>query len=156
MINVSLIDGHIDGAEQCVMCGRDIPEGSQVCVICGQETESKENKVYKAIVDYINNHQYPPTVRDLCKLTGITSTSVIHSKLKSLADKGYIEIDIKSARGIKVKAKTNYDRIRNMSVEEMSQFLIDVKMAGFIDGITDNTEPDFEYSKKWLESEVTE
>ena len=35
MSNVSLIDGHIDGAEQCVMCGRDIPEGSQVCVICG-------------------------------------------------------------------------------------------------------------------------
>lgn len=34
-MNVSLIDGHIDGAEQCVMCGRDIPEGSQVCVICG-------------------------------------------------------------------------------------------------------------------------
>ena len=36
MSKVSLIDGHIDGAEQCVMCGRDIPEGSQVCVICGR------------------------------------------------------------------------------------------------------------------------
>lgn len=37
MSNVSLINGHIDGAEQCVICGRDIPEGSQVCVICGTE-----------------------------------------------------------------------------------------------------------------------
>ena len=34
--NVSLIDGHIDGSDRCVICGRDIPEGSQYCVICGK------------------------------------------------------------------------------------------------------------------------
>ena len=33
---VSQIDGHIDGCDTCVICGRDIPEGSQVCVICGK------------------------------------------------------------------------------------------------------------------------
>ena len=36
MSDVSLIDGHVDGANTCVICGRDIPEGSQVCVICGK------------------------------------------------------------------------------------------------------------------------
>lgn len=41
MANVSMIDGHIDGAEQCVICGRDIPEDSQVCVICGK-TEPRD------------------------------------------------------------------------------------------------------------------
>ena len=41
MNNVSLINGHIDGANTCVVCGRDIPEGSQVCVICGK-TEPKD------------------------------------------------------------------------------------------------------------------
>ena len=41
MKSVSLIDGHIDGAETCVICGRDIPEGSQVCVICGK-TEPRD------------------------------------------------------------------------------------------------------------------
>lgn len=35
MSKVSLINGHLDGADTCVICGRDIPEGSQVCVICG-------------------------------------------------------------------------------------------------------------------------
>lgn len=34
-MKVSMINGHIDGADTCVICGRDIPEGSQVCVICG-------------------------------------------------------------------------------------------------------------------------
>ena len=39
--NVSLINGHIDGSNTCVICGRDIPEGSQVCVICGK-TEPRD------------------------------------------------------------------------------------------------------------------
>lgn len=41
MGKVSLINGHLDGAETCVICGRDIPEGSQVCVICGK-TEPRD------------------------------------------------------------------------------------------------------------------
>ena len=60
-----------------------------------------DKKVYKAIVDYIKSHQYPPTVRELCELTGIASTSTIHKRLKSLVEKGYIEFD-KCARGIRV------------------------------------------------------
>ena len=28
------INGHIEGSNQCVICGADIPEGSQVCVNC--------------------------------------------------------------------------------------------------------------------------
>lgn len=41
MSKVSLINGHIDGANTCVICGRDIPEDSQVCVICGK-TEPRD------------------------------------------------------------------------------------------------------------------
>ena len=64
-------------------------------------TENDKN-VYKAIIDYIEKYQYPPTVRDLCKLTGFTSTSTIHKRLKSLVEKGYIEFD-NCARGIRLK-----------------------------------------------------
>ena len=100
MSNVSLIDGHLDGAEQCVMCGRDIPEGSQVCVICG--------------------------------------------------------------RG-KPKKQTNYDRIRNMSVEELAKFLLDVRWDyEYSEYVTGSGErfADYHFEKalaeeiKWLESEV--
>lgn len=44
---------------------------------------------------------------------------------------------------------TNYERIRNMSVEEMSNFLMD----WYIDCISGNAPMNV---KKWLESEVTE
>jgi hypothetical protein len=35
-------NGHIDGCDTCVICGRDIPEGSQVCVICGKVGKGKQ------------------------------------------------------------------------------------------------------------------
>ena len=43
MINISLIDGHIDNAEHCVSCGAVIPEGRQVCIICGLKTNYKQS-----------------------------------------------------------------------------------------------------------------
>ena len=44
MSNVSLIDGHIDTVERCVMCGKVIPEGRQVCFSCERQTEEAEEK----------------------------------------------------------------------------------------------------------------
>jgi predicted nucleic acid-binding Zn ribbon protein len=86
MNSVSLVDGHIDGADTCVICGRDIPEGRQVCVICGK---------------------------------------------------------------VPNKVKTNYDRIRNMSIEELAEFLLAIGM-GYCSGNAPKN------IKQWLESEVTE
>ena len=43
MINISLIDGHIDNAEHRVCCGAVIPEGRQVCIICGLKTNYKQS-----------------------------------------------------------------------------------------------------------------
>lgn len=42
MANVSLINGHIDNADKCICCGKDVPEGRQVCPQC--EAEAKESK----------------------------------------------------------------------------------------------------------------
>jgi predicted nucleic acid-binding Zn ribbon protein len=39
---VSMVDGHIDGADTCVVCGKVIPEGRQVCVICGHKVGQKQ------------------------------------------------------------------------------------------------------------------
>ena len=44
MVYVSLIDGHIDKVERCVMCGKIIPEGRQVCFSCERQTSEKEIK----------------------------------------------------------------------------------------------------------------
>ena len=96
MSNVSLINGHIDGAETCVICGRDIPEGSQVCVICGKVGKGK---------------------------------------------------------------MTNYDRIRNMSVEELASFINERSPCSCCKKHNEQTCHNIfckQGIKQWLESEVTE
>lgn len=45
MGSVSLIDGHIDGADRCVSCGRDIPEGYQYCIICGTKKQVPKRQI---------------------------------------------------------------------------------------------------------------
>lgn len=55
-------------------------------------TESRKI-VYDAIVAYINEHQYAPTVRELCELTGLKSAATIHSHITRLINDGYLDTD---------------------------------------------------------------
>jgi hypothetical protein len=48
-MSISFIDGHIDGSDTCVICGRDIPEGRQVCVICGYNAEKKKPDLVEVV-----------------------------------------------------------------------------------------------------------
>ena len=59
-------------------------------------TESRKI-VYDAIVAYINEHQYAPTARELCELTGMKSTATIHSHITRLINDGYLETDADGA-----------------------------------------------------------
>ena len=52
------------------------------------------------------------------------------------------------------KTKTQYDRIRNMSVEEMAEFMGDVYKQGYIDDLHDMPCVENKEIKKWIESEV--
>lgn len=45
MPSVSLIDGHIDGCDTCIICGRDVPEGRQVCPNCECMFKKSESEV---------------------------------------------------------------------------------------------------------------
>lgn len=60
----------------------------------------KETKVFKVISDFLADG-IPPTVREICKETGIKSTSSVHKFLENLEDKGYIE-RVGNSRGIRI------------------------------------------------------
>ena len=44
MSNVSLINGHIDKVERCVVCNKKIPEGRQVCYNCERQGKNREEE----------------------------------------------------------------------------------------------------------------
>lgn len=57
-----------------------------------RDAKKTRKLVYDAIVDYMLKNNYPPSVRELCKLTGLTSTSSVHAHLMELAVEGKIKM----------------------------------------------------------------
>ena len=50
----------------------------------------RQQSVYDGIVNYQKEYGYSPSVRELCAICNLASTSSVHSHLKSLEELGYI------------------------------------------------------------------
>lgn len=62
----------------------------------------RQKAIMAFIEKYIVEHDYPPTIRDICDGCKISSTSVVDYNLKRLQEMGYISRDNKVSRGIMV------------------------------------------------------
>ncbi len=51
----------------------------------------RQEEVFKAISSYAEEHNYAPTIRELCNIIGVSSTSTVYNLVKQLRDKGYIK-----------------------------------------------------------------
>lgn len=51
------------------------------------------DKVYNYIIDYMTEHQYAPSVRNICEGTGLKSTSTVYAHLVNLEMEGKIEFN---------------------------------------------------------------
>jgi repressor LexA len=75
------------------------------------------------ILDYIKSHQklrgYPPSVREIGKEVGLSSSSTVHGHLAQLEEKGYIRRDPTKPRAIEILAKEQDD----MTVREEVAFI---------------------------------
>lgn len=64
-------------------------------------TKSQE-MVLNAIRTFTAERGYSPSVRDLCEMCGLKSTSSVHARLKSLESKGYLKRYEKQTRSLVV------------------------------------------------------
>lgn len=69
-----------------------------------QGIKEQEQHLLECIRDFLKDRGYPPTVRDIAKELGISSTSVVDYHLKRLEQAGWIERDPRSSRGIRLTA----------------------------------------------------
>ena len=76
--NVSLIDGHIDGSNTCVICGKDIPEGHQVCIICGTEKAKHQRQI-----DRIRNMSVEELAEFICGIYDYEYDSPVYNEVES-------------------------------------------------------------------------
>ncbi|MBE3573289.1 MAG: transcriptional repressor LexA [Moorella humiferrea] len=64
----------------------------------------RQEMVLNYIRHFIEVHGYPPTVRDICRATGLRSSSTVHGHLSRLEKKGYIRRDPTRSRAIEIVA----------------------------------------------------
>ena len=60
----------------------------------------KEDIILDYIKDYISEHRYSPSIRDIAGGCGLSSTSVVNYHLNKLENKGIISRDRHKARTI--------------------------------------------------------
>lgn len=64
--------------------------------------KDKQTEIYEFIKTHIREKGYPPSVREICKGVGLSSTSTVHGHLARLEKKGMIRRDSTKPRTIEI------------------------------------------------------
>jgi len=65
----------------------------------------RQRRILEHIQDFSVDNGYPPSIRQIGKAVGISSTSVVNYNLNRLVDEGYLDRDQKVSRGIRLTDK---------------------------------------------------
>ncbi|MDW8325220.1 MAG: transcriptional repressor LexA [Anaerolineales bacterium] len=82
----------------------------------------RQQEILNFISRFSEEHQYPPTIREIGEAVGISSTSVVNYNLNKLAEEGYIVRAKRMSRGVRLAEAT-----RKSAGE-----VVRVPVAGFI------------------------
>jgi len=67
-----------------------------------KELSGKQQKIYEYMREFIDAHDYPPSIRQIQEACNISSTSVVDYNLKILEKAGYIRRDREVSRAIEL------------------------------------------------------
>ncbi|WP_162920228.1 LexA family protein [Clostridium fermenticellae] len=91
----------------------------------------KQKEIYEFIKSQIGTKGYPPTIREICKTVGLTSTATVYAHLKRLEKNGSIKRNPISSRSIEI--------IKNSSNRKE---MIDISVINNIDDINSILSPE--------------
>lgn len=92
-------------------------------------------KILKTIKQKVDNQGYPPSVREICCITGIKSTSTVHSNMNKLEELGFIKRDPTKPRAIEILNYIEED------IPGLNQEIIELPVVEFLtmdSGIEEN------------------
>ncbi len=81
-----------------------------------EEISPKQQRILQFLYDFIEEKDYPPSIRDIQQGCDISSTSVVDYNLKKLEEKGYIRRDREVSRAIELLGGSGERRRRPVSV----------------------------------------
>jgi repressor LexA len=85
---------------------------------------TKQQSILRFIRDFIREHDYPPSIRDIQEACSISSTSVVDYNLKALERLGHIRRDREVSRAIELVG-----RRKSMSVPVVGQIAAGIPIA---------------------------
>ena len=97
------------------------------------DLNSREKAILRVIERQIMNVGYPPSVREIGKAVGLSSTATVHGYLTKLEDKGYIKKQDKKGRTLRLLKGTTGEP-KKMSTKDFytQKELVDVPVVGKI------------------------
>ena len=97
------------------------------------ELNKREKAILKFIEKKVVEDGYPPSVREIGKAVGLTSTATVHGYLAKLREKGYIKKEDKKGRTLKLLKGESGEQFDNNQKSFYSQKeLIDIPLVGKI------------------------
>lgn len=70
-------------------------------------TERQES-ILTYLYEYTEQHNYPPSVREICEAVGLRSPSSVHAQLNTLEDKGFLRRDPTKPRALELAPVDEY------------------------------------------------
>lgn len=69
----------------------------------------RQKELVTLISNFMIQHKYAPTNRELCKLAGLNSPATIHGRLAALRRKGIVEWEESKPRTLKLLVEVNHE-----------------------------------------------
>ena len=76
------------------------------------QLSTMERRVYHYLLDFLGEHTYQPSIREIGKRFRIKSTKTVSDILHALAEKGYIERDPARSRGVRLLGYSTVGRMQ--------------------------------------------
>ncbi|MEG6615630.1 transcriptional repressor LexA [Peptococcaceae bacterium 1198_IL3148] len=97
-------------------------------LILDRNLNTREQSILNVIKENIRQKGYPPSVREIGQVVGLSSSSTVHSYLKRLEDKGYIRRDPTKPRAIEILSNEfSFDR---PAVVTENEEIVEVPLVG--------------------------
>ena len=81
------------------------------------ELTKRQNDILTYIKEYMVNHGYPPTIREIGKALDISSPATIHAHLQNLEKKGVIRKGGSKNRALELLVKNEFDTKNDLIVD---------------------------------------
>jgi len=99
-----------------------------------EELSAKQQGIFRFLQEFIDEHDYPPSIRDIQNGCDISSTSVVDYNLKRLEEKGFIRRDREVSRAIELLGGSSGRRRRTVPVPVLGKIAAGIPIPTPPDG----------------------